>query len=314
MGAALSAAFIDRQLFPPQPKWSINDIPDQSGKVIIVTGGNTGIGKETVKALLVKNAKVYVATRNKAKSLAAIEFLRKQTGKEALFLSLDLADLNSVKSAAKEFLSKERKLHVLFNNAGVMESPIEQLTAQGFDLQFGVNVIGHWYFTELLTPALLAVSREEPDQKARVITTSSMACYLDRLHWDAIEDTAQRRKAALDALYNRSKHANVIVSNEVARRYGDKGIVAISVNPGNLATELQRTLTGAKKWIISKILYPAPYGALTQLYAGTDPHALKLNGAFMVPWARVSKPCKEAQDPAIGKKLWEWLEDHTKDV
>ncbi|KAI0809193.1 NAD(P)-binding protein [Irpex lacteus] len=314
MGAAFSAAFLQRQMFPPKPTWGVDDIPDQTGKVIIVTGGNTGIGKETVKALLAKNAKVYIATRNKEKSLAAIEELSKATGKEALFLPLDLADLKNVKAAAEEFLSKEKKLHVLFNNAGVMECPIDQLTAQGFDMQFGVNVIGHWYLTELLMPALLAVAQEEPGQKARVITTSSLASYIDTIHWDTLKDTPQRRKVALDGLYNRSKHANVVVSNEVARRYGDKGIVAISVNLGNLRTELQRTLTGVKKWIIDKILYPAPYGALTQLYAGTDPHALDLNGAFLIPWARVGKARKEALDPAVGKKLWDWLEDHTKDV
>lgn len=106
-----------------------------------------------------------------------------------------------------------------------MECPIDQLTAQGFDMQFGVNVIGraccvlhfqcltrdlsivgHWYLTELLMPALLAVAQEEPSQKARVITTSSLASYIDTIHWDTLKDTPQRRKVALDGLYNRSKH------------------------------------------------------------------------------------------------------------
>ncbi|KAI0344005.1 NAD(P)-binding protein [Trametopsis cervina] len=311
MGPTLS---VIAQMYPPKPVWGVNDIPDLSGKVILVTGGNTGVGKETVKALLAKNAKVYIATRNKEKSLAAIEDLKKETGNEAIFLPLDLADLKNVKASAEEFLSKESKLHVLFNNAAVMACPNEQLTAQGYDMQFGTNVIGHWYFTELLMPALLDVSQSEPGQKARIITTSSSASYLETLNWDTIEDTPARRKAAGDTLYNRSKHANVIVSNEIARRYGDKGIVAISVNPGNLATELQRHLTGIRAWFVSKILHPAPLGALTQLYAGTDPKAVDLNGGFMIPWARVGAPHPATKDPATATKLWEWLQEHTKDI
>ncbi|KAI0809191.1 NAD-P-binding protein [Irpex lacteus] len=312
MGSGFSR-FIN-QSFPSKPKWGVNDIPDLTGKVVIVTGGNTGIGKETVKALLTKNAKVYIATRSKEKSLSAIEELRKETGNEALFLPLDLADLKSVKASAEEFLKKEKKLHILFNNAGVMEPPVEQLTAQGFDLTFGVNAIGHWYFTELLLPALLAVAKEDPTQKARVITTSSYAAYMETIHWDAIEDTPQRRKLAPNVLYWISKTANVIISNEVAKRYGDQGIVAISVNPGNIATELYRTFSGIKEFIVHLILYPAPYGALTQLYAGTDPHATAFNGGFLVPWARVGPLPEATKDPAVGKKLWDWLEDHTKDI
>ncbi|KAI0345469.1 NAD(P)-binding protein [Trametopsis cervina] len=300
------------QMFPPKPKWGVNDIPDLSGKVMIVTGGNTGVGKETVKALLAKNAKVYIATRNKEKSLSTIQDLQRETGKEALFLPLDLADLKSVKASAEEFLSKENKLHVLFNNAGVMEYPIEQLTAQGYDMTFGVNVIGHWYFTELLMPALIAATVD--GERARVVTTSSSANYLETLHWDTFTDTPQRRKMRLDALYNQSKHGNVVVARELARRYADKGVVSISVNPGNLRTELQRNLVGVKKFIISQILYPAPMGALTQLYAGTDPHAAELNGEFLIPWARLGKARKETGDPAIGKKLWEWLEEQTRAI
>ncbi|KAI0700474.1 NAD(P)-binding protein [Cytidiella melzeri] len=296
-----------QQTFPPKPKWGVNDIPDQTGKVIIVTGGNAGIGKETVRVLLTKNAKVYIATRNKEKSLAVIEDLKKQTGKEALFLQLDLSDLKSVKAFAEEFLRKERKLHVLYNNTGVMYCPVDQLTAQGFDMTFGTNVIGHWYLTEHLMPALLAVPETEPGEKARIITLSSFAIYLGNIKWDSIEDTPQRRKSSPADLYSR-------ISNEVARRYGDSGIVAISVNPGNIVSDLQRHLVGFQRWLILTLSYPVEFGALTQLYAGTDPHALELNGKFLIPWARVGTPPTESLDPAVGKKLWDWLEDHTKDV
>ncbi|EEB90045.1 hypothetical protein MPER_11801, partial [Moniliophthora perniciosa FA553] len=105
------------QWFPPKPKWWQKDIPDLTGKVVIVTGAKTGVGRETVKALLQHNAKVYFAARGKKQSEEVIEELRKGTGKRAIFLELDLANLKSIRKAAEEFLSKESELHVLFNNA-----------------------------------------------------------------------------------------------------------------------------------------------------------------------------------------------------
>ncbi|KAJ7352040.1 hypothetical protein DFH08DRAFT_693367, partial [Mycena albidolilacea] len=131
-----------KQGFPPKSKFSVDDLPDLSGQVIIVTGANIGVGKETVKALLQHNAKVYLAARSPEKAKEAIDDLKSQTGKEAEFLQLDLADLHSVKRAVEKFTEKETRLDVLFNNGGVMGPPIEQLTAQGYDLTFGTNVLG----------------------------------------------------------------------------------------------------------------------------------------------------------------------------
>ncbi|KAI0032686.1 hypothetical protein K488DRAFT_49359 [Vararia minispora EC-137] len=107
------------QMFPPKPTWGVENIPDLSGKVTIVTGGNTGIGKETAKALLSHGAKVYIASRTVEKTKAAIEDLKQATGREAIFLQLDLSDLVSVKKAAEVFLRHESMLHILFNNACV---------------------------------------------------------------------------------------------------------------------------------------------------------------------------------------------------
>ena len=106
-------------MFPPKPTWTADEMPDQSGKVMIVTGGNTGIGKETVKVLLQHNAKVYLAARSRSKAEAAIKDLKDETGKDAIFLELDLSSLASVRKAAEEFLNKEHELHILFNNACV---------------------------------------------------------------------------------------------------------------------------------------------------------------------------------------------------
>ncbi|KAG6808463.1 hypothetical protein H0H92_004035, partial [Tricholoma furcatifolium] len=183
--------------------FSVDDIPDLAGRVMIVTGANTG--KETAKALLAHNAKVYIAARNKEKTEAAIEDLKAATGKEAIFLKVDLADLPSIKAGAEEFLSKEKELHVLFNNGGVMIPPIELLTEQGYDLQFGTNVLGHFYLTKLLLPALLAGAKSSSDGKARVVNTSSSAHMSGALDFNTFKDSPKRKKTASFTLYAQSK-------------------------------------------------------------------------------------------------------------
>ncbi|KDQ11791.1 hypothetical protein BOTBODRAFT_162426 [Botryobasidium botryosum FD-172 SS1] len=302
------------QSFPPKPQWGIDQIPDLSGKVVIVTGGNSGVGKETCKALLTKNAKVYMASRSRDRAMIAIEELRGATGKEAIFLLLDLASLASVESAVKTFKSQEKHLHILFNNGGVMIPPIEQLTTEGYDLQFGTNVLGHWYFTRLLISMLQATSKASPDGHARIIiTSSSTALFTTTIDWDTLRDTPARNKLGTRALYAQSKFGNVVVAQELARRYGGEGIVTSSVNPGNLKTDLQRYQTGVQKWFTELLLHPAPLGALTQLYAGTSPEGADFNGKYLIPWARHGRIPKGADDPELGNKLWEWLEEQVKD-
>ncbi|RPD56663.1 NAD(P)-binding protein [Lentinus tigrinus ALCF2SS1-7] len=301
------------QCFPPKTKFTVDQIPDLSGQVILVTGGNVGIGYETIKVLLQHNAKVYLAARSKAKADAAIASLKDTTGKEAIFLELDLADFAAIKKAADEFLSKEHELHVLFNNAGVMAPPDHPLTKDGYDLQFGTNVIGHWYFTELLMPALRAGVKSSPDNHARVVTTSSSGAYFTTLNYDTFKDTPQRKKLSPEMLYYQSKFGNVVVARQVAKRYADKGIISISVNPGNIRSELQRYVPKVARMVLNAVLlYPTPYGALTQLFAGTMPEALNYNGEFLIPWARLGKCRPEAYDDEVGERLWKWLEEEVK--
>ncbi|KAG8685378.1 hypothetical protein FRC11_010681 [Ceratobasidium sp. 423] len=135
------------QSFPPKPLFSVEQIPDLTGHVIIVTGGNTGIGKETCKALLNKNARVYLAARNRSRADTAIEWLK---------------NLASVRKAAEEFKRKEQELHVLFNNAGVMGTPVEWRAVEGYDLRFGTHVLGHYFFTTLLLPTLIHTVKNSP--------------------------------------------------------------------------------------------------------------------------------------------------------
>ncbi|KAG8730184.1 hypothetical protein FRC12_020427 [Ceratobasidium sp. 428] len=310
------------QAFPPKPLFTVEQIPDLTGRVVIVTGGNAGVGKETCKALLNKNAKVYLAARSKTKANEAIEWLRSETGgKEPVFLELDLANLSSIRKAAEEFKSKEQELHVLFNNAGVMMPPVEQRTADGYDLTFGTNVLGHYFFTTLLMPTLIHTVKNSPLARghARIINTSSFAIYLgpkNSIVWETLGTDAASREACKQLgkvnLYNQSKKGNVIFSNELARRYADQGIVSVSVNPGNLKTDLQRHLSRLNAWILDKLIYPASYGALTQLWAGTMPNGEQHNGQFLIPWARVGSAPAFAADEELAAKLWTWCEEQVK--
>jgi len=312
-----------KQSWPPKSHFTVDDIPDLSGKVYIVTGSSGGVGKETARALLKHNAKVYFAARNREKADAAIAELKQETGNEGVFLELDLMNLASVKKTAEEFQSKETRLDCLFNNAGVMFPPIEDLTHDGYDLQFGVNVLGHFYLTQLLLPVLLATAKLNPDGKARVVNTSSIGHELfDGIHFDTLLYSAEgqskeivekaRKRLGTSQLYNQSKVGNVIHARELAKRYGDQGLVATSCNPGNLWTDLQRNVTGVGRIFLRWLCHPAPFGALTQVWAGTSPETKDLNGKYLIPWARVGEAAKCATNDGANQKLWDWLEAQVK--
>ncbi|KAF9524290.1 NAD-binding protein [Crepidotus variabilis] len=307
----MSISALYSQSFPPKSKFTVDDIPDLTGRIVIVTGANVGVGKETAKALLSHNAKVYLAARNKEKAEAAINELKELTGREGIFLKLDLSNLASVKAAAEEFLSKENELHILFNNAGVMVPPHEQLTTQGYDLQFGTNVLGHFYFTTLLLPALIAGKNTSPDKKSRVVTTSSGAAYLSSgINFDALVDGHQRKKTSVETLYKDSKLGNLLFANELAKRYEHQGIISTSVNPGNLKSDLQRHVSFIQSILIKPLLHPVAFGALTQLWAGTSPEGLELNGQFLIPWARRTTDLPSAASNAkLAADLWTWCEE-----
>ncbi|KAF8631404.1 hypothetical protein AX15_002412 [Amanita polypyramis BW_CC] len=319
-----------QQCVPPKPQFSINDIPDLSGKTVIVTGASTGewpgdyssstsinatqgIGKETVKVLLSHNAKVYIVGRNREKTEHTIAELKEVTGREAQFIECDLADLESIKAAAEIFTSREQELHVLINNAGVMFPPVSELTVQGYDSQLGTNVLGHFYLTKLLLPILMSTTKTSGN-KVRVVTVSSIAHHFGNIDFSTLRDSPARRRWGVLTLYTQSKFADIVFAAELGRKYGDQGIVSITLNPGNIRTELGRHLPSLVMRIAALFCYPASTGALSQLYAATDPGAEKLNGKYLIPWARLGEPKQSALDPQLGKEFWEWCEEQVKDI
>lgn len=310
------------QTLPPKPTWTAADVPDQAGKIAIITGGSGGIGKETARVLLAKGAKVYIAARSEEKAQKAIDELKQETGKDSvLFLKLDLADLVSIKASAEEFIRMESELHTLYNNAGVMIPPVDMVTEQGFDMQFGTNVLGHFYLTKLLLPLLTATAKNSPSRTVRVINVSSAGHLMpapEGIRWTSIspgnDSLKVRKKLGAARLYGQSKLGNILFSNELARRYGGEGIVSISLHPGTIKSDLTRYTGSFLRRIIQLIQYSISYGAISSLYAGTAPAAGELNGRYLTTWARVSLPSKQALDSELEKKLWEWCEGQVKDV
>ncbi|KAN0127177.1 NAD-P-binding protein [Lactarius tabidus] len=310
------------QLFPPKPTWTATDVPDQSGKTVIITGGSAGIGRETARVLLSKGARVYIATRSEEKSQKAIEELKKETGKDSIFfLKLDLADLPSVKAAAEEYIGKETELHTLYNNGGVMYTPVDHVTTQGFDMQFGTNVLGHYYFTKLLIPVLTATAKKTPAGTVRVVNVSSLGHNYgakDGISWPTLapgnDSLEARKKLGVTKLYGQSKLCNILFSNELDRRYGAEGMVSISLHPGAINTDLARYATSLLQRFGRIVTYDVSYGAITSLYAGTSPDAGSLSGKYLTAWARVVVPNKQALDPELATKLWEWCDEQVKDI
>jgi len=283
------------QLFPPKPTWTAADVPDQAGKTVIITGGSGGIGKETARVLLSKGAKVYIAARSEERSQSAIEELKQETGKDSVFfLKLDLSDLASIKATAEEFVGKESELHALYNNAGVMYPPIDKVTGQGFDMQFGTNVLGHFYLTKLLLPLLTATAKKSPAGTVRVVNVSSIAHVMgasEGIRWSTLspgnDSLAARKKLGTARLYGQSKLGNILYSNELARRYGGEGIVSISLHPGAIKTDLARYSASLAQRIGRLITYSVTYGAISPLYAGTAPDAGELNGKVSISVSRM---------------------------
>jgi len=244
----------------------------------------------------------------------AIDELEKETGKKPIFHKLDLGDLDATKKSAQEFLEKETKLNVLIANAGVMIPPVDQLTAQKFDLQFGTNVLGHLLFIRLLYPLLVSTTTTA-DPSRVVWVASSMQYYFNPpIKYDWIADTEERGKQDPWALYAQSKFATVQTVYSLQRELGDKdGVVVFSLDPGNIKSDLQRH---NQNFILNALfrfmLWPVELGALTQLYAATDPSALKFKGGYLRPWARVGEPHEGTKDEAEQKKLWDFCHETLK--
>ena len=205
---------------------------DLSGRVALITGGASGIGLETTRALLSAGSRVLVAVRDPARAQEALAGLEAPAG-QLETVQLDLASLASVRQAAATVLARTPRLHLLINNAGTMATPFGH-TTDGFETQFGTNHLGHFLLTTLLMPALLAAA------PARVVALSSIGHRRSDMHLD--DPNFERREYEKWAAYGQSKTANALFAVGLTQRFGAQGVSANSVHPGGIMTNLQRFL------------------------------------------------------------------------
>ena len=288
--------------------WTCADIPDQSGRTALITGANSGLGLETARALAQRGARVVLACRSLAKAEAACQELAAEGGGELIPLELNLADLASVRRGAEQVAEHCGAIDLLINNAGVMAPP-RQLSAQGFELQFAVNHLGHFALTQQLLPVL------RPG--ARVVHVSSGASYFGRI---AFEDLQGEQRYDAWAAYAQSKLANVMTALELQRRMNAQGaeVLSIAAHPGLARTNLQPSSVAARGSRVEALAYrlmdplfqTAAMGALPQLYAATAPNAEP--GGFYGPgglgnlkgYPKACRIAPAALDAATCEQLW----------
>ncbi len=282
-----------------------DNVPDQSGKTIVVTGANTGLGYEAARALSARGARVLLACRSQQKAEDAIASIEAQNGAvDVRFVALDLGDLSSVSRCAEQLIAED-KIDVLINNAGLMVPPYE-LTKDGFESQFGVNHLGPFALTGLL----LKKMAETPS--SRVVNTSSIAHNVGKIRFDDIN--AERGYNA-SARYGMSKLANLLFSYELQRRLeaARMPVLSLACHPGIASTELSRymprVLSKATE-LLQPLLNTAGAGAWPTLCAATAPNVL--GGEYYGPAHRfeTAGPAKKvrsnraSRDADVAERLW----------
>jgi retinol dehydrogenase-12 len=274
---------------------------DLSGLTFMVTGSNTGIGLATARSLAARGGRVHLACRSRTKGeAAAAEIIAASGNQDVAFLELDLADLASVRSAAKTFVSSGEPLHVLINNAGVAGR--QGLTKDGFELMFGVNHLGHFALTTELLGCLA-------DNRARVVTVASDAHYQAR----GIDfGQLRQRGRGLTGMhqYAVSKLCNVLFSQELARRTADSGITTYALHPGVVASDIWQRVPWPIRPLMTRRMLTIEEGAQTSLYCATATELAAESGKYYEKCAeRAPSPVATA---ALGQQLWEQSEEWTR--
>jgi NAD(P)-dependent dehydrogenase (short-subunit alcohol dehydrogenase family) len=298
--------------------WTAKDIPDQSGRTAIVTGANSGLGLVTARELARAGASVVMACRNLDKGHAVIEEIRAAVPNAQVQLEeLDLASLASVRAFAERFKATHDGLDLLINNAGVMAPP-RRRTADGFELQFGTNHLGHFLLTTLLLPSM------EGREDARVVTLSSTAHKIGRIAFDNLNgDRHYFRWRA----YGQSKLANLLFALELDRRLRREGstVKSLAAHPGYASTNLQSAAAPLVDRLVMKVGNAAmaqsdEMGALPTLFAATEPGLD--GGTYVGPdgpseqrgHPTIVAPNGRAQDEDSARRLWQVSEELTGSV
>jgi len=270
-----------------------------NGKVCIVTGSNTGIGKETARGLAQRGAKVVLACRDVAKAEAARDDIARTTGRSDVeVMGLDLGDKANIRAFAKKFRATHDRLDVLVNNAGLWPTS-RGTTKDGLETTFGVNHVG----TSLLTTELLPLLKASAP--SRVVVLSSKLHYSGKMDWDDLQ--FERRKYGATTAYNQSKLANVLFTRALARRLEGTGVTVNAVHPGVVATELARDYPKILVKVFHLFLLSPEQGAACSLHVATSPALVGVTGEYFEK-SRAKPAAKAALDVEAQERLWKLTE------
>lgn len=271
-------------------------------KIILITGGNDGIGKATAIGLAKMGATVIIACRNAQKAEEAVLDIQKESDNAKVeALSLDLASFDSIRRCAAQFQERYNQLDVLVNNAGVFTSTL-QLTEEGYELQFGVNHLGHFLLTHLLLPQLQAAP------SPRVVNVSSVGHYRGKIDFNNLR--GENSTYIGWNAYTRSKLANVLFTRAFAQRYPH--ILCNALHPGGVRTNIATKDSG---WLVSFVwktlgfrMVSTEQGAQTSIYLAASPQVAQVSGKYFDEKQHIQTPATLAQDDELAKKLWEYSE------
>jgi NAD(P)-dependent dehydrogenase (short-subunit alcohol dehydrogenase family) len=298
-------------------KWTESDVPDQSGRVAIVTGSNTGLGYETARVLAARGAHVVIAVRDTAKGDDAASKIRAVTpDADVKVVALDLGSLTSVRTAAEQLKADYPRIDLLINNAGVMYPP-KQTTSDGFELQFGTNHLGHFALTGLVLENILPVANSRVVTVASVAHRNQASIDFDDLQWE-------RKKYNRVAAYGQAKLANLMFSYQLNRLLADKNTLSVAAHPGVSNTELMRHIPGNNLpgfGTLAGLLTNSPrVGALATLRAATDPAVrggqyygptFPVAAMGIVGHPQLVTSSAQSHDTDIARRLWTVSEELT---
>jgi NAD(P)-dependent dehydrogenase (short-subunit alcohol dehydrogenase family) len=275
------------------------DEHDLSGKTFVVTGANAGIGRATAEALARRGGRVVLSGRSLERTQPVLDAIRSENADaDVSFVKMDLLSLASVREAALEILEREPRIDVLVDNAGVAGH--RGVTEDGFEIQFGVNHVGHFLFTRLLLPRLL----ESAPARVVVVASRNHRSAKEGIDYDAVRGMTRTRVGLHE--YDVSKLANVLFAKELARRYGKDGVTACSLNPGRVASDVWRRIPWPIRpiWKLVGNMKTNEEGAQTTLFCATAPLAELENGGYYEDEKRAEES-PLAKDPALARELWE---------
>lgn len=267
---------------------------DLAGRTMLVTGANSGIGKATALALVARGARVHVACRSEERAAAVLEEAAAMPGPgSAVFLPLDLSELSSVRRSAEAFRATGEGLHVLVNNAGVAGQRGQ--TADGFELAFGINHLGHFLFTTLLLDQLRASA------PSRVVTVSSVGHRQARgVDFDAVRRPSRSFTGLPE--YGVSKLCNILFTQELARREAGSGITTYALHPGAIASNIWRRVPWPVQPVMKRFMRSSEEGARTSIWCATAPELAGVSGRYYDDCRE--KAVSRVATPELAAELW----------